>query len=102
MVNQIYPTELQLNKANSFDTEAPILDLDLSIMNGNDIVSSKNDKQDTFFKILKQLISHFLMEIFLIPLRMVCTFRNLFVMREYVLMLVTSTIKLWMKGKIRN
>ena len=27
MVGQIYPTELQLNKANSFDTEAPFLDL---------------------------------------------------------------------------
>ena len=29
MVGQIYPTELQLNKANSFDTEAPFLDLNL-------------------------------------------------------------------------
>ena len=26
MVSQIFPTELQLNKANSFDTEAPFLD----------------------------------------------------------------------------
>ena len=34
MVSQIYPTELQLNKANSFDTEAPLLDLSLSLMNG--------------------------------------------------------------------
>ena len=31
MVGQIYPTELQSNKANSFDTEAPFLDLNLSI-----------------------------------------------------------------------
>ena len=38
MVGQIYPTELRLNKANSSDTEAPFLDLDLSITNG--IVSS--------------------------------------------------------------
>ena len=30
MVGQIYPTELQLNKANSSDTEAPFLDLNLS------------------------------------------------------------------------
>ena len=29
MVNQIYPPELQLNKANASDTEAPILDLQL-------------------------------------------------------------------------
>ena len=26
MVNQIYPSELQLNKANTSDTEAPFLD----------------------------------------------------------------------------
>ena len=39
MVGQIYPTELQLNKANSSDTEAPFLDLNLSITNG--IVSSQ-------------------------------------------------------------
>ena len=47
MVGQIYPTELQLNMANSFDTEAPFLDLNLSITNG--IVSSKiYDKRDDF------------------------------------------------------
>ena len=34
MVGQIYPTELQLNKANSSDTEAPFLNLNLSITNG--------------------------------------------------------------------
>ena len=33
MVDQIYPIELQLNKANSSDTEAPFLDLNLSITN---------------------------------------------------------------------
>ena len=47
MVGQIYPTELQLNKANSSDTEAPFLDLNLSVTNG--IVSSKiYDKRDDF------------------------------------------------------
>ena len=47
MVGQIYPTELQLNKANSSNTEAPFLDLNLSITNG--IVSSKiYDKRDDF------------------------------------------------------
>ena len=47
MVGQIYPTELQLNKANSSGTEAPFLDLNLSITNG--IVSSKiYDKRDDF------------------------------------------------------
>ena len=45
MVGQIYPTELQLIKADSSDTEAPFLDLSLSITNR--IVSSKiYDKRD--------------------------------------------------------
>ena len=39
MVGQIYPTQLQLNKANSSDTEASFSDLNLSIT--NEIVSSK-------------------------------------------------------------
>ena len=39
MVNRIYPPELQLNKANTSDTEALFLDLHLSISNG--FVSSK-------------------------------------------------------------
>ena len=47
MVGKIYPSELQLNKANSSDTEALFLDLNLSITNG--IVSSKiYDKRDDF------------------------------------------------------
>ena len=47
MVNQIYPSELQLNKANISDTEAPFLDLHLSVANG--FFSSKiYDKRDDF------------------------------------------------------
>ena len=47
MVGQIYPYELQLNKANSSNTEALFSDLILSITNG--IVSSKiYDKRDDF------------------------------------------------------
>ena len=38
MVSQIYPTELQLNKANSSNTEAAFLDLSIT----NDIVLSKS------------------------------------------------------------
>ena len=34
MVNQIYPPQLQLIQANTSDTEAPFLDLHLSISNG--------------------------------------------------------------------
>ena len=47
MVNRIYPAELQLNKDNSSDTEAPFLDLNLFISNGT--VSTKiYDKRDDF------------------------------------------------------
>ena len=46
-VSQIYPSELQLNKANTSDKEAAFLDLHLSI--SNDIVSTKiNDKHNDF------------------------------------------------------
>ena len=47
MVSQIYPSELQLNKVNTSDTEATFLDLHLSI--SYDIVSTKiYDKRDDF------------------------------------------------------
>ena len=47
MVKQIYPPELPLNKDNTSDTEAPFLDLHLTISNG--FVSSKiYDKRDDF------------------------------------------------------
>ena len=47
MVDRIYPTELQLNRAYSSDTEAPFLDLNLCISNGT--VSTKiYDKRDDF------------------------------------------------------
>ena len=52
MVGQIYPSELQLNKAKCSDTEAPFLDLNFYVTNG--IVSSKfYDTRDDFdFKIV--------------------------------------------------
>ena len=92
MVGQIYHTELQLNKANSSDTEAPFLDLNLSITNGK--VSSKiYDKRDDFnFEIVN--FPHFLMEMFLALLPMVYIFLSLFVLLECVLMLLTSTTEL--------
>ena len=47
MAGQIYPSELQLNKANTSNTEAAFLDLHLSI--SNDIASTKiYDKCDDF------------------------------------------------------
>ena len=88
MVGQIYPTELQLNKANSSDTEALFLDLNLSITNG--IVSSKiYDKQDDFnFEIVN---FPFLDGDVLALLPMVYIFLSLFVLLECFLMLMTST-----------
>ena len=56
MVSQIYPSELQLNKANASDTKAAFLDLHLSI--SNDIVSTKFMINVTTL-ILKLSISHF-------------------------------------------
>ena len=47
MANRIYPPELQLNKANTSDTEVPFLDLHLSTSKG--FVSSKTyNKRDDF------------------------------------------------------
>ena len=47
MVSQIYPSELQLNRANTSDTETAFLDLHLSI--SDDVVSTKiYDKRDDF------------------------------------------------------
>ena len=47
MVDRIYPTELQLNRANSSDTEAPFLDLNLCISNGK-VFTKIYDKRDDF------------------------------------------------------
>ena len=57
MLGQIYPTESQLNKANSSDTGALFWGLNLSIT--NDIVCSKiYDKRDDFnFEIVNFPIS---------------------------------------------
>ena len=43
MIHRIYPPELQLNKANASDTEAAVLDLNISIH--NDTVSTKSIAQ---------------------------------------------------------
>ena len=81
MVGQIYPTELKLNKANSSDTEALFLDLNLSITNG--IVSSKiYDKRDDFnFEIVNFPF---------LDGDVPCS-PSLFVLLECALMLMTST-----------
>ena len=52
MVCHIYPSELQLNKANTSDTEAAFLDLHLSISNA--IVSTKiyDKRKDLVFEMV--------------------------------------------------
>ena len=82
MVSQIYPSELQLNKANASDTEAAFLDLHLSI--SNDIVSTKIfAKRDDFdFEIVNFP--------FLDPMESISL--NSFVLLEHLAMLLTSTL----------
>ena len=53
--------------------------------------------------ILKWLIFHFLIEMFLVSFPMVYTFRNLLVLQECVLMLMTSTIEInFLTSKLLN
>ena len=47
LISQIYSLELQLDKANSSETEAPFLDLPLTILDGL-ILCKKYDKHDDF------------------------------------------------------
>ena len=47
LISHIYPSEFQLNKANSPETEAPFLDLHLSILDGL-ILCKIYDKHDDF------------------------------------------------------
>ena len=74
MVGQIYPTKLQLNKANSSNTEDPFLDMDWSTTNG--IVSPMvYIKRDNFnFEIIN---FPFLIEMFLVPLLLVVNISQL-------------------------
>ena len=55
MINQIYPFELQLNNANSSDTEAPFLDLHLTVSSvSSEIYEIKrNDFDIVNFPVLK-------------------------------------------------
>ena len=87
MVDQIYPTELQLNKANSSGTEALFPDMDLSITNG--IVSSKiyDKRYDFNFEI----VNFPFLDGDVPPLSMGYIFRSLFILQECSLMFMTST-----------
>ena len=52
LISQIYPQELQLNKANSSDTEAAFLDLHLSIVGGFISCKIYNKRDDFDFEIV--------------------------------------------------
>ena len=90
VVSQIYPSELQLNKAYTSYTVAACLDLHLSI--SNDIVSTKfYDKRDNFdFEIVN--FSHFKMVMFLVLHPMESISLNSFVLLEHPTMLLTSIL----------
>ena len=89
MVGQIYPTKIQLNKANSSDTEAPFLDLNLSITNG--IGSSKiYDKLDGFNFEIVNFPFHDRDVPHSPSYGIYCIFLSLFVLQECVLMLMTT------------
>ena len=89
MVSHIYPSELQLNKANTSDTETAFLDLHLS--NSNDIESAKiYDKRDDFdFEIVN---FPYLMVMFLVLHPMESISLNSFVLLEHLDILPTSTL----------
>ena len=82
-----YPPELQLNKANNTDTEAPFLYLHLSIANGF-VYSKIYDKRDDF----DSDIVNFTFLDGDVPRRaiMAFTFRNLLGLLESATMLRTS------------
>ena len=52
MVKRVYPAELQSNKANYSDTEAPFLDLNLSISNGTVFTKIYDKRVDFYFDIV--------------------------------------------------
>ena len=89
LISQIYPSELQLNKANTSDTEGAFLDSHLSI--SNDIVSTKiYDKRDNFdFEIVN---FPFKMVMFLALHPMESISLNSIVLLEHLAMLLTSTL----------
>ena len=90
MVSQIYPSELQLNEANTSDTETAFLDLLLSI--SNDIVSTKiyEKRDDIDFEIVHHPFWD-VMVMFLALHPMGSISLNSFVLLEHLAMLLTST-----------
>ena len=89
MISQIYHSELQLNKANTSDTEAAFFDLHLSI--SNDIVSDKiYDKRDDFDFEIVNFPFKMVMFVALHPMESISL--NSFVLLDNLAMLLTSTL----------
>ena len=97
MVSQIYPSQFQLNKNNTSDTESAFLDMHLSISNDN--VSTKiYDKRDDFdFEIVNFTFS---MVMFLAPHPMESLSLKSFVLLQHLAMLLTSTLTI--NRQLRN
>ena len=89
MVSQIYPSELQLNKANASDTEAAFLDLHCQFLM---ILFLPKFMINVMTLILKLSISHFRMVMFLVLHPMESISLNSFVLLEHLAMLLTSTL----------
>ena len=97
MVSQIYPSELQLNKANTSDTEVAFIDLHLSI--SNDIVPTKiYDKRDDFDFEIVNFPFQMVMFLALHPMESISI--NSLVLLEHLAMLLTSTLAV--NCKLRN
>ena len=85
MVHRIYPAVLQLNKAHTSDTEAPFIDLILSISNG--IVSTKiYHKRYDFDKVNFSFLDRDVHR----RSSSVVIYLNIFDLQEHLLMLVIS------------
>ena len=87
-VPDIYPAELQLNKANTSDEETSFLDLNIIVI-GSDIHTSVYDKRD------ESLISHGWVVTFQDSHRTVFTFRSWFDLQDVVQEFWISILKIF-------
>ena len=89
MASQIYPSELQLNKANTSDTVAAFQTCICQFLM---ILFLPKFMINVTTLILKLSISHFLMVMFLVLHPMESISLNFFVLLEHIAMLLTSTL----------
>ena len=103
LISKIYPSEVQLNRANSFETEARFLDLHLSILDGFILCKFYNKCDDFDFEIVNfpfldgdvpRVNFPFLDGDVPRPASTVFISRNLFGSSEYQVMFLTSTLEI--------